>query len=162
MTFCDYLYHNKNGRVRVKHAFKLCSVNMWLMGKEGEAWGTWPFFFRIPKDATARAAWVHRCARLDTFNPDTAAVCSRHFLDEDYDPAYYVKKSLMTGIRPWTESPDRVRLGCTGCTLLARPHASCCLACELLHAVTVFTLGRGAQLGMDAESPSAVNRCLLP
>ncbi|XP_043237415.1 DNA-dependent protein kinase catalytic subunit-like [Amphibalanus amphitrite] len=36
-------------------------------------------------------------------------------------------------------------------------------ACELLHAVTVFTLGRGAQLGMDgAGSLSAVYRRLLP
>ena len=58
------------------------------------------YFFRFPKDPATRTAWVHRCARKDVLNPDTAAVCSLHFTSDDYDPSYLVKRSLMPNVKP--------------------------------------------------------------
>lgn len=57
-------------------------------------------FFRFPKDPAVRAAWVHKCARQDVWNPDTASICSLHFTSEDYDPSYLVKRSLMPNAKP--------------------------------------------------------------
>lgn len=64
-------------------------------------------FFRFPKDPSLRAAWVHLCARKDSFNPDSSAICSLHFTNDDYDPSYLVKKSLMCDVKPWLK-PDAI------------------------------------------------------
>ena len=36
-------------------------------------------YYSFPKDVTLRNIWVHACRRSDTVNPETAAICGRHF-----------------------------------------------------------------------------------
>ena len=52
-------------------------------------------FFRFPKDPALRAAWIHKCARQDKFDPTMTRVCSQHFMSSDYDQSYLMKQSLM-------------------------------------------------------------------
>lgn len=39
----------------------------------------------FPKCEEQRRVWVSRCKRADDFNVNTARVCSKHFLREDYE-----------------------------------------------------------------------------
>ncbi len=41
-------------------------------------------FHRFPKESQTRKQWISRCFRKDRFNPDTARICSEHFLPSDY------------------------------------------------------------------------------
>ena len=74
-------------------------------------------FFRFPKDPALRAIWLEKCARKERFNAENAAICSAHFLPEDYDPSYLVKKSVMPnalarlrkGAVPSLHLPDKLR-----------------------------------------------------
>ena len=51
-------------------------------------------FFRFPKDPARRAIWVNWCRRLDLFDPEQTRVCSLHFVKEDFDPSYFVRRSM--------------------------------------------------------------------
>ena len=74
-------------------------------------------FFGFPKDPALRAIWLEKCARKDKVNPDNVGICSAHFLPEDYDPSYLVKKSVMPkaqarlrkGAVPSLHLPDKLR-----------------------------------------------------
>ena len=44
-------------------------------------------FFRFPKDARICDLWVEATKRSDKFNTQTAKICSKHFLESDYDPS---------------------------------------------------------------------------
>ena len=61
-------------------------------------------FFRFPKsaDKAVLEAWL-RCCPGKNINLDQARVCSEHFLESDYDPAYITRRSLMPGVivKPW-------------------------------------------------------------
>lgn len=42
-------------------------------------------YHRFPKSEELRRVWLSRCKRTDKFNVNTARVCSKHFLPEDYE-----------------------------------------------------------------------------
>ena len=42
-------------------------------------------YHRFPKDKVIRHAWINACRRKDSFNPDTAKVCSLHFEEEAFE-----------------------------------------------------------------------------
>ncbi|KAJ8944676.1 hypothetical protein NQ318_015884 [Aromia moschata] len=42
-------------------------------------------FFGFPKDENMKAKWKHLCKRKDKFNVKNARICSKHFVDEDYE-----------------------------------------------------------------------------
>lgn len=42
-------------------------------------------FFSFPKDKEMQAVWKQRCKRKDTFNIKFARVCSKHFIESDYE-----------------------------------------------------------------------------
>ena len=56
-------------------------------------------FFSYPKNPVIRAVWLEKSGRKDAFNPENGRVCSEHFLPEDFDPSYFVKKKLMPATR---------------------------------------------------------------
>lgn len=68
-------------------------------------------FFKFPKDARIRGQWIQRCCRLDTFNADTARICSDHFRSDDYPLKYQLpdyspkQKLLKPGVIPSCNLP---------------------------------------------------------
>ena len=61
-------------------------------------------FFRFPKNKAIREAWLQKCGRADELNLDNAAICSKHFSEDDYDPSYLVKKALLPNVLPRLKS----------------------------------------------------------
>ena len=43
---------------------------------------------------------MRKCFRKDAFDVCKARICSDHFLDSDYDPAFLIKASLMPDVKP--------------------------------------------------------------
>uniref|UniRef100_A0A6P7HHF7 THAP domain-containing protein 1-like n=1 Tax=Diabrotica virgifera virgifera TaxID=50390 RepID=A0A6P7HHF7_DIAVI len=43
-------------------------------------------FYRFPKDSSLCKQWLHATKRRDKVNVKTAVICSKHFLESDYDP----------------------------------------------------------------------------
>ena len=59
-------------------------------------------YFRFPSsNPSLRAAWIRSCFRQDAFNVATARICSEHFLESDYDPAFFTRASIMPNVKPW-------------------------------------------------------------
>lgn len=48
-------------------------------------------FFTFPRDCKLRREWIVKCRRQDSFNPDTARICSQHFTEDDYEDAVRAK-----------------------------------------------------------------------
>lgn len=71
-------------------------------------------FFKFPKDARVRGEWIQRCCRRDTFNVDTARVCSDHFRHDDYPLKYQLldyspkQKCLKVGAVPSLNLPSNL------------------------------------------------------
>lgn len=42
-------------------------------------------FYTFPKDKVVRKQWVLACCRDDKFNVDYARICSRHFIETDFE-----------------------------------------------------------------------------
>ncbi|XP_050501087.1 uncharacterized protein LOC126881087 [Diabrotica virgifera virgifera] len=42
-------------------------------------------FYSFPKDKEMQAVWKHLCKRKDSFNVKFARVCSKHFIESDYE-----------------------------------------------------------------------------
>lgn len=44
-------------------------------------------FFTFPKDPELSKQWLQECYRKDKVNTDMARICSKHFVNEDFEDA---------------------------------------------------------------------------
>ena len=54
-------------------------------------------FFSLPTNPQLREIWIRKCGRKDIayIKPASIRICSEHFLPEDFDPSYLLRKRLM-------------------------------------------------------------------
>jgi hypothetical protein len=68
----------------------LAFVGGWFKFKLGYLKGQDIIFHSFPKpkdmvSQTMRNEWINRCKREDKLNPETSRICSKHFVETDYE-----------------------------------------------------------------------------
>lgn len=53
--------------------------------KQKSKTGEYISFHRFPRDPHLRIEWIRKCFRQEGFNPENKRICSKHFLEEDYE-----------------------------------------------------------------------------